>query len=125
MTAEILTGAFAPQGAIALRQMHVEPETGDTVRCRVGLIIDQQPVDLETSAPGAIGAMSELLYGLGAGVEIVSLHHQNDGAYIAAYLRCRRDGRTCWAYGRAHTGDEATARALISAANQLTDRVGD
>ncbi|AVL99402.1 hypothetical protein C6V83_03005 [Gordonia iterans] len=122
MTADLLARRFAPKGGISLRRMQIEPETGDTVRCRVDMIVDEQAVGLETSAPGAIGAMSELLHGLGAGVEIVSLYHQQDGAHIAAYLLCERDGRRCWAYGRAGTGDEATARALVSAANQLTGR---
>lgn len=119
MTAE---SGFAPRGSITLSHLSVEPETADTIRCRVGLVVDQQAIDLEASAPGAIGAMTELLYRLGAGVEITSLSHQPDDGFIAANLRCRRDGRECNAYGRAATGDEATAHALVSAANQLTGR---
>lgn len=122
MSAATFAGAFAPQGAISLQQLHIEPEPGDAIRCRATLTVDQRPIDLETSAFGTIGAMSEMLYGIGAGVEIVSLYHQPDGAQVAAYLLCRRDGEQCWSYGRAATGDEATVRALIAAANQLTGR---
>ncbi|WP_024332950.1 hypothetical protein [Gordonia hirsuta] len=119
MSAARFEGAYAPRGTIALQQLRTEPGPGDSVHCRATLTVGQQPLHLEASAFGAIGAMSEMLYGLGAGVEIVSLYHQRDGRQVAAYLRCERDGRQCWAYGLADTGDEATVRALISAANQL------
>ncbi len=119
MTAETFRRAFAPQGAIALHELQVAPADADTVVCRARLTVGRRALDLETRAPGTIGAMSEILYGLGAGVEIVSLYQQPDGAHVAAYLLCERDGRRCWSYGRAATGDEATVRALISAANQL------
>lgn len=119
MTAESFHRAFAPQGEITLRELLVEPGGADTVVCRARLTVGRRAMDLETSAPGTIGAMSEMLHGLGAGVEIVSLYQQPDGAHVAAYLLCERAGRRCWSYGRAATGDEATVRALIAAANQL------
>lgn len=122
MSADRFDAAFAPRGAIALRRLHVEPEAGDSVLCRVSLTVDHQPMDLEVSALGTIGAISELLYGLDAGVEIVALYQQHHDGQVAAYLQCARDGQRCWSYGRADGGDEATARALISAANQLTGR---
>lgn len=121
MTTDLLDAPFPP-GAIALQQLHIESEPGDSIVCRARLSVDQRSVDLETSAFGTISAMSEMLYEIGAGVEILSLYHQPDGARTTAYLLCRRDGEQCWAYGRAATGDEATVRALISAANQLTGR---
>lgn len=123
MSPDRFEGAFAPPGLIDLHRLHVEPEPGDTVRCRVSLTVDQQLIHLETTAYGTIGAISELLYGLDVGVEIVSLYQQNDGDQVAAYLQCARDGQRCWSYGRAPAGDEATVRALISAANQLTGRL--
>lgn len=117
-------------GPITLERLHTEPEPGDAIHCRATLTVDERLVDMEATAFGTIGAMSEMLYGLGAGVEIVSLYHQNEGpaapdgsgGEVSAYLMCRRDGACCWAHGRAATGDEATIRALISAANQLTGR---
>ncbi|GAA3953863.1 hypothetical protein [Gordonia caeni] len=122
MSTDRFDAAFSPRGAIDLRQLHVEPEAGDSVRCRVSLTVDHQPVDLEVSALGTIGAISELLYGLDAGVEIVALYQQDDDGQVAAYLQCARGEQRCWSYGRAAGGDEATVRALISAANQLTGR---
>lgn len=107
------------RGAIALQQLRLEPDTGDTVRCYADLLVDDQALHLESTASGAIGALSELLHGLDAGVEIVTFYQQHDGERIAVYLLCARKGERCWAYGRATTGDEAVARALISAANQL------
>ncbi|MFT3716230.1 MAG: hypothetical protein QM774_09865 [Gordonia sp. (in: high G+C Gram-positive bacteria)] len=109
--------------AIALEGLNVEPDTADTVLCRARLLVDRRALDLEATAPGPIGAMSEMLYGLGAGVEIVSLYHQPDGADVAAYVQCERNGRRCWSYGRARTGAEATVRALIAGANELTGRL--
>lgn len=119
MTTDHFESTFAPRGTIALQQLDTRPGPGDTVCCAATLTVDSRPHHLEAEAFGTIGAMSEMLYGLGAGVEIVSLYHQNDGTQIAAYLQCERDSKRCWAYGRAATGDEATVRALISAANQL------
>ncbi|GAA4755453.1 hypothetical protein MUG78_07450 [Gordonia alkaliphila] len=123
MSAERFASAFAPSGSITLQHLQIHTEVGDTVRCRATLIVDQRELHLETSAHGTIGAMSEMLYGLGLGVEIVGLYHQNDGAEVTAYLQCLRDGERCWSYGRAATGDEATVHALIAAANQLTGRL--
>lgn len=119
MTTDQLEGTFAPRGTITLERLASQPGPGDVVRCQATLTVDARPLQLEAEAFGTIGAMSEMLYGLGAGVEIISLYHQKDGAQVAAYLQCERDGQRCWAYGRAATGDEATVRALISAANQL------
>ena len=123
MTTAHFDAAFAPDGTIALQGLQVQPHTDDTVRCRASLTVDKCALDLESTGPGTIGAMSEMLYGLGVGVEIVSLYHQQDGDQTAAYLQCTRNGERCWAYGRAASGEEATVRALIAAANQLTGRL--
>lgn len=123
MNAERFDDAYAPAGAITLRHLQIHDEMGDTVRCLATLTVDHRDLHLETSAHGTIGAVSEMLYGLGFGVEIVGLYHQTDGAEVTAYLQCTRDGEQCWSYGRAANGDEATVHALIAAANQLTGRL--
>lgn len=125
MTGQRLSAAYCPDGAIALHELEVEPDAGYSVRCRARLALRGRTEYREASAHGAISAMSEILYGLNAGVEIVSLHHQHDGAGTAAYLLCERDGRQCWAYGRGTDGDEATIAALVAGANQLATPILD
>lgn len=111
--------AYAPAGRYRLHQLSVEAGADDLVTCRAMISDAGHELDLQARATGPIGAMTEILYDLNAGVEIVSLHQQREGDGIATYLLCERDGRRCWAFGRATTGDEATARALVAGANQL------
>ena len=119
MTSARFAATFAPAGAIALHDLQITDDGDDSVRCRARLRIHSRTETREASAHGTIRAMTEILHDLGAGVEIVSLYHQQDGDQIAAYLLCERDGERCWAYGRAPRGDDATIAALIAGANQL------
>ncbi|MFT4086008.1 MAG: hypothetical protein QM658_02460 [Gordonia sp. (in: high G+C Gram-positive bacteria)] len=121
MTTAAFEQAYAAPGALTLRRFEVEPDLGDMVTCRALLSShhDDREIDRAATAYGPIGAMSEILYGLNAGVEIVSFYTQPDGDQVAAYLQCTRDSARCWAFGRGRTSAEAAARALISASNQL------
>lgn len=119
MTTQNFHQTFAPDGQIALHAMSVEPDRGDTVRCRARISLGKRSHDVSVTAIGTISAMSEILYGLGAGVEIVSLSQEQIGDETVTYLRCERDAQQCWSYGRGRTGDEAAVNALIAGANQL------
>ncbi|EGD53791.1 hypothetical protein [Gordonia neofelifaecis] len=119
MTTQRFDETYAPAGVIALEAMSIEPDRGDTVTCRARINLGKRTHDVSATAVGSIGAMTEMLYALGAGVEIAALcQHQDDGE-VVTYLLCLRDTRQCWSYGRGRTGDEATINALIAGANQL------
>ncbi|AUH67210.1 MULTISPECIES: hypothetical protein [Gordonia] len=119
MTTSSFDQTYAPAGDIALEAITIEPGRGDTVTCRARINLGRRCHDVSATAVGAIGAMTEVLYALGAGVEIVSLYqHQEDGETVT-YLLCERDLHRSWSYGRGRTGDEATINALIAGANQL------
>lgn len=120
MTTANFDQTFAPDGQIALHSMSVEPARGDTVTCRARISLGRHAHDVSATAVGTIGAMTEMLYRLGAGVEIVTLSQERIDDEVVTYLRCERDARQCLSYGRGRTGDEATVNALIAGANQLS-----
>lgn len=119
MTTANFDTTYAPDGDIALQTMSIEPDRADTVTCRARLTLGRRSHDVTATATGTIGAMTEILYALGAGVEIVSLYQEQDGDETVTYLLCERDSRQIRSYGRGRNGDEATVNALIAGANQL------
>ncbi|WP_353107700.1 hypothetical protein [Gordonia sp. (in: high G+C Gram-positive bacteria)] len=120
MTTASFNNTYAPTGAISLDDLRIEPSAADMVRCTANVTVAARTVSLEATAAGTIGAMTSMLYDIGAGVEIMSFYQQTEGAEIITYLLCDRDGDRCWSYGRGRTGDESAVNALISGANQLT-----
>lgn len=120
MTTQNFDQTFAPDGRIALHTLSVEPTRGDTVTCRARITLGKRSHDVSATAVGTIGAMTEMLYALGAGVEILSLSQEQMGDETVTYLQCERNSRRCWSYGRGRSGDEATVNALIAGANQLS-----
>lgn len=120
MTTANFNQTFAPDGQISLQTLSVEPTRGDTVTCRARITLGTRSHEVSATAVGTIGAMVEMLYTLGAGVEIVSLSQDRVGDEVVTYLRCERDERQCVSYGRGTTGDEAVVNALIAGANQLS-----
>ncbi|WP_026917604.1 hypothetical protein [Gordonia shandongensis] len=124
MSTQRFDDTFAPHGMLALRDLSIEAAPGDTVVCRARFSAGPRDFDLSATASGPIGAMSEMLYGMGAGVEIVSLSQQDDDGQVTTYLLCERDSRRCWSYGRARRGDESAVHALIAGANQLAPVAG-
>ena len=120
MTTANFDQTYAPDGQIALHTLSVEPTRGDTVTCRARITLGKRSHDVSATAVGTIGAMVEMLYALGAGVEIVSLSQEQIGDDVVTYLRCERNERQCVSYGRGRTGDEAVVNALIAGANQLS-----
>lgn len=75
----------------------------------------------DTYAPttGPISALTDMLYRLGAGVEIVSFHRYDFTGGVATFLLCERDDRRTWSMGNGRTGQESALTALIAGANRL------
>lgn len=121
MSTQSFEHTYCPHGAIALRDFTVEPTRGDTVTCHARITSGTREQTLTATAVGAIGAMTEMLYGMGAGVEIVSLSQHVEGDDTIVYLLCERNGRQSWSYGRGRASDEAAVNALIAGANQLAE----
>ncbi|MGB3698477.1 MAG: hypothetical protein WBA05_13680 [Gordonia sp. (in: high G+C Gram-positive bacteria)] len=111
---------YAPDGDITLQTLSMELDRADTVTCRARITRGRRSHDLAATATGPIGAMTEILYALGVGVEIVSLSQERDGDETVVYLLCERDARRVRSYGRGRTGDEAAVNALIAGANRFT-----
>lgn len=110
---------YAPDGTITLQNLSVEPARADTVIARARLTLGRRAHEITATASGTIAAMTEILYALGAGVEIVTFSQQRDGDETVTYLLCERDSRQRWSCGRGRDGDEAAVNALIAGANQL------
>ncbi|MGB3303371.1 hypothetical protein [Gordonia sp. (in: high G+C Gram-positive bacteria)] len=104
---------------ITLQTLSIEPARADTVVARAHITLGRDAHDISATATGTIAAMTEILYALGAGIEIVRLSQQRDGDETVTYLLCERDSRQGWSSGRGRDGDEATVNALIAGANQL------
>ena len=121
MTTAHFDTTYAPTGSIALQAFSMEPARADAVHCTARVRIASRTVRLEATASGAIGAMTSMLYDLGAGVEIISFSQQVDDDEVTTYLLCEADGRRGWSYGIGGTADESAVAALISGANQLVD----
>lgn len=119
MTTASFDKTYAPTGAISLDDLRIEPGASDMVRCTADIRVAARTISLEATATGTIGAMTSMLYDIGAGVEIMSFYQQTEGEQVITYLLCDRDGDRCWSYGRGSTGDESAVNALISGANQL------
>ena len=104
---------------IRLGAWSMTPAPSDMVECRATVAYADRIMSLSATATGPIGAMTSMLYDMGAGVSIVTLHQRQTEAGYAAFLLCERDNRQCWAYGDGSTGDEANVNALVAGANQL------
>lgn len=120
MTRQNFTDTFAPTGSIRLGAFSVAPARGDLVECQATLAVADEIMSLHATASGPIGAMTSMLYEIGAPVAIVALHQRLavDGQ-TTTYLLCEDDNRQCWAYGTGDTGDMANVNALIAGANRL------
>ncbi|HNP57121.1 MAG TPA: hypothetical protein PK331_06505 [Gordonia sp. (in: high G+C Gram-positive bacteria)] len=104
-------------GRIRLESWAASPTDGDRLDCRATITVGGHDHALSARATGQLGALSAMLYDLGAGVEIHRLHQRHDGADVITILLCGNDDRQWWAVGTGADGDEANRNALIAGAN--------
>lgn len=77
---------------------------------------DASAVRAQTIASGAIAACSEMLHGLGYGIEIERFHQHHRGSTWATMLYCSADGGDgAWAIGFGENSAEASVKAMLSA----------
>lgn len=104
---------------IRLHSWSMSPADGDRLDCRATIVVDNRDHRVAARATGQLGALSEMLYDIGAGVEIHRLHQRRDGDEYITMLLCGNDIAEWWAVGSGANGDEANRNALIAGANLL------
>ncbi|MCR5978290.1 hypothetical protein GDN83_11205 [Gordonia jinghuaiqii] len=119
MTWQSFTDAYASSGTIRLGSWSVERCRQDLVECRATLAVADRIISMSAVAAGPVGAMTSILHGIGAPVQIVRLHQREVDGLITTFLLCENDGRQAWAIGEGTSGDEANVHALIAGANRL------
>ncbi|MYR08117.1 hypothetical protein GTV32_18245 [Gordonia sp. SID5947] len=119
MTWQGFADEYAPAGAIRLGSFSMKTGRDDMVTCRATIAVADRIMSLQARAAGPIGAMTSMLYEVGAPIQIVSLHQREVDGTVTTFLLCEGDDRQCWAYGNGATGDEANVNALIAGANRL------
>ena len=120
MSTEECADRFAAiTGRIRLDSWTASPSDGDRLDCRATIVVGNHDHALSARATGQLGALSSMLYDLGAGVEIHRLHQRRDGDSYVTLLLCGNDDDEWWAMGSGTNGDEANRNALIAGANRL------
>ncbi|MDV7172681.1 hypothetical protein R4144_04595 [Gordonia amicalis] len=119
MSWQRFTDEYASGGTIRLGSWSVAPARQDLVECRATIAIADRIRSCSAVAAGPLGAMTSILYDLGAPVQILRLHQREIDGAIATFLLCENNGRQAWAFGEGSTGDEANIAALVSGANRL------
>ncbi|NNG98116.1 hypothetical protein [Gordonia araii] len=119
MSTEELAERFAPSGSIRLNSWSAAPADGDRLDCRATIAVEGHDHSVQARATGQLGALTSMLYDLGAGVEIRRLHQRRDGDEYVTILLCGNDYDERWAVGSGANGDEANRNALIAGANLL------
>ncbi|ORM26997.1 hypothetical protein [Williamsia sp. 1135] len=123
MSWSIFTETYAPAtGPIRLGAWTASPTRHDLLECQATIASGNTIASLTATATGSIAALSDMLYRLGSGVEIISLHQYPHAGGIATFLLCERDERRSWSMGNGPTGEESALGALIAAANRLVLR---
>jgi hypothetical protein len=111
---------YAPTaGPIRLGSWSSSAAPQDLLDCRATIATPDTIRSLSATATGPIAALTDMLYRLGAGVEIVSLHQYDFAGGVATFLLCERDDRRTWSMGSGETGQDSALGALIAAANRL------
>lgn len=121
MSWSTFTSTYAPtSGPIRLGSWTADRGADDLLFCRATIADGDTISALTATAPGPIGALTDMLYQLGAGLEIVCIHQYDHADGVTTILRCDRDGRRIWAMGTGTSGEDSTLGALIAAANRLS-----
>ena len=95
MTWKAFADTYAPTtGPIRLGNWTASAAPQDLLHCRATIATGDVIRSLSATATGPISALTDMLYRLGAGVEIVSLHQYDFTGGVATFLLCERD-RLC------------------------------
>ncbi|WP_301546844.1 hypothetical protein [Gordonia sp. X0973] len=119
MSDEEFTQSLAHAGTIRLHAWSATPADGDRLDCRATIAVDDRDHSVAARATGQLGALTSMLYDIGAGVEIRQFHQRHDGGGFTTILLCGNDIGEKWAIGTGMSGDEANRNALIAGANLL------
>jgi hypothetical protein len=121
MSWSTFTETYAPAaGPIRLGAWTASPGRHDLLECQATIATGDSIASLTATASGAIAALSDMLYRLGSGVEIIRLHQYPHSGGVATFLLCERDERRSWSMGSGPCGEESALGALIAAANRLS-----
>ncbi|HEY9314719.1 2-isopropylmalate synthase [Williamsia sp.] len=121
MSWSTFTSTFAPtSGPIRLGSWTSDRGPDDLLFCRATIADGDTISALTATASGPIGALTDMLYQLGAGLEIISIHQYDHAGAVVIFLRCNRDGRQTWAMGTGTNSEDSSLGALIAAANRLS-----
>lgn len=114
---------YAPtSGPIRLSNWTTSPAPRDFVHCQATIDTGETIVPISATATGAIAGLSDMLYRLHLGVEIISLHQYSHAGGITTFLLCERDDARSWSMGSGASSEESALGALIAAANRLVVR---
>ncbi|GED96619.1 hypothetical protein [Gordonia crocea] len=120
LSTEELTERSSPaERGIRLHSWATSPADGDRLACRATIVVDNHDHRVEARATGQLGALTAMLYDVGAGVEIHRFHQRREGDEFITILLCGNDYDEWWAVGSGADGDEASRNALIAGANLL------
>lgn len=97
----------------------ITPHQQDLVECRATVSYANRSMSLSATASGPVGAMTSILYEIGAPMQIMRSHQRNQDGRITARLLCESNYRQFWASGGGATCDEANVNALVAGANEL------
>jgi hypothetical protein len=115
------TSTYAPtSGPLRLGNWSADRGADDLLFCQATIADGDRISAMTTTASGPIGALSDMLYQLGAGVEISDLHQYDRSGGVITLLHCERSGRRTWSMGSGTTGEDSALAALIAAANRLS-----
>lgn len=117
------TDTYAPtSGPIRLGTWNTSGAPHDLVHCQATIDTGDAIAPISATATGAIAGLSDMLYQLHLGVEIISLHQYSHAGGVTTFLLCERDGRRSWSMGSGACGEQSALGALIAAANRLVLR---
>ncbi|MFT4201435.1 hypothetical protein [Gordonia sp. (in: high G+C Gram-positive bacteria)] len=119
LSTEEIADRLTPAETIRLDSWSAATADGDRLDCRATIVVDDRPRTVAARATGQLGALTSMLYDVGAGVEIRELHQRRTEAEVVTILLCGNDHAERWAVGSGADGDEANRNALIAGANLL------
>ncbi|MGV9859696.1 hypothetical protein ACWDTD_13740 [Gordonia sp. NPDC003425] len=112
---------YSTSGAIRLGSWSLTPTASDLVECRATIAYADRIMSLTGTASGAMGAMTSILYDIGAAVQILRLHQRETAGTITTFVLCERDRLQRWGCGVGASPDEANINALVAGANRLLE----
>jgi len=111
--------AYTGSAAIRLGGWRIADRADAQVELTATIATGDRIAPMSVTATGPLGALTGMLYEIGAPVEIVALHQQSTPEGYFTFINADRDDRRMWAIGRGDDATESAMQALIAAANRL------